>query len=366
MYRIIDAVKEYGATFDTPAVVVLEDRMRENISRMQAFADEHGVALRPHVKTHKSIDIAHLQMRAGAVGITVSNLYQAEVFAGAGITDVFVAFPIWASDSKAKRIKRLLAGIELKIGVESREAVDAMVEQGLAGLPGLELVIEVDCGAKRTGIPPETAGELAAYAEAAGLRVAGVYTYPGHGWAAGAAEGAARDQERALATAAASLRSAGVDPRIVSAGSTPTAKFSTGSVITEIRPGEYVFYSMDHYNHQVCAWDDIALFVVTTVVSRGSGDKQIIDVGTMALGREVNEDGNYGWIAGNGGAVSRVNEYHGFLDVGEGPGHAVGTVLPLIPNHSCSVVQNFKELIILNADTGEREVYPVNQFGRPA
>lgn len=366
MYRIIDAAKQYGDSFDTPAVIVLEDRMRENISRMQAFADEHGVALRPHVKTHKSIDIAHLQMRAGAVGITVSNLYQAEVFAVAGITDVFVAFPVWVSDAKAKRIRSLLDRVHLKIGVESREAVDAFARQGLAGVLGLELVIEVDCGAGRTGVAPEQAGGLAAYAEQAGLRVAGVYTYPGHGWAAGAAEGAARDQELALATSAESLRSAGVEPRIVSAGSTPTAKFSTGSVITEIRPGEYVFYSMDHYNHQVCAWDDIALFVLTTVVSRGSAERQIIDVGTMALGREVNADGNYGWIAGNGGAVSRLNEYHGFLDVGEGPEHAIGTVLPLIPNHSCTVVQNFKELIVLNTETGTHEIYPVNQFGRPA
>lgn len=365
MDRFVDAVRRHGASFDTPAAVVLEDRMRENISRMQAFADSHGVALRPHAKTHKSIDIARLQLRAGAVGLTVSTLDQAEVFAAAGVTDILVAFPVWVSDAKARRIVRLLDGVELRLGLESREAVDAMVETGLAGLPGLELVIEVDCGAARTGVAPEEAGGLAGYAERRGLRVAGVYTYPGHGWAAGAAERAAHDQERALATAADSLRAAGVEPRIVSAGSTPTAKFSTGGAITEIRPGEYVFYSMDHYHHGVCAWEEISLFVATTVVSSGAGEQQIIDAGTMAIGREVN-GGSLGAIAGDGGRITRVNEYHGFLDSGEGPRHPVGAVLPLIPNHSCTVVQNFRELIVLNSETGERERYPVSQFGRSA
>lgn len=364
MYRIIDAARQFGAGFDTPAVVVLGDRLRDNIARMQSFADEHGVRLRPHVKTHKSVDIARLQMQAGATGITVSNLFQAEVFADSGIRDIFIAFPLWVSKRKAERIDGLLHSVDLKIGVESREAVEAMAAQGLAGRDRLELIIEIDCGAKRTGVAPEQAGELAAFAEQQGFCVAGVYTYPGHGWANGAAEGAARDQQRALAAAVASMRECGVEARVVSAGSTPTAKYSTDSVITEIRPGEYVFYSMDHYNHSVCAWDDIALFVATTVVSDGSGEHQMLDVGTMALGREVNEAGNYGWIAGNGGAIARLNEYHGFLAMSEAGRHEVGTVLPLIPNHSCTVVQNFHELIVLDTENGSREMYPINQFGR--
>ncbi len=136
-------------------------------------------------------------------------------------------------------------------------------------------------------------------------------------------------------------------------------------MITEIRPGEYVFYSMDHFNHKVCAWDDIALFVVTTVVSEGAGDQQIVDVGTMALGpARRTMSGNYGWIAGNGGAISRLNEYHGFLNLLDSEPHIVGDTLPLIPNHSCTVVQNFRELILLNPGNGSRRTLPVNQFGR--
>ncbi len=363
MDRIVEAVRAYGGSFDTPAVVVLADVLRENIRAMQAFADEHGVALRPHVKTHKSVDIALMQMRAGAAGITVSTLDQAEVFADAGISDILLAFPLWMSEPKAQRVRSLLDAAELKIGVESRDAVDAIVAHGFAGDDRLELVIEVDCGAKRSGIPPEQAGELARYAVSQGLRVTGVFTYPGHGWAYHAGEGAAQDQTVALTEAAASMRAAGVEPRIVSAGSTPTAKHSPAPGITEIRPGEYVFYSMDQVNHEVCRPDEVALFVAMTVVSDSVGDgPQIVDVGTMTIGREVDENRTLGAVAGGGGVLSRVNEYHGFLNVGDGDRYPVGTVLPLIPNHSCTAVQNTTELLVIEDGVVER--FSVAQFGR--
>lgn len=362
MDRIVDAVRRHGALFDTPAVVVLREVLLENIATMQAFADRNGVALRPHVKTHKSVDIGRMQIAAGARGITVSDLNQAEVFAGDGVTDIFLAFPLWLSEAKASRVGRLLETVDLKLGLDSAEAVDALVERGLARADRLELVIELDCGGRRSGVTPAAAGDLARYAVDRGLAVAGVFTYPGHGWALGAAEAAARDQNAALAVAAMGLRAAGIEPRIVSAGSTPTFAWSIAPEITEIRPGEYVFYSMDHCNHGICGPDEIALFVATTVVSAGPGDPQIIDVGTMSLGREADDDSRYGRVAGSQGAVARVNEYHGFLDLGGGAPYPVGTVLPIIPTHSCTAVQNVKELLILERD-GSAERFPVQQFG---
>ncbi len=205
MYRIIDAVRAYGDSFDTPAVVVLEDRMRENISRMQAFANENDVQLRPHFKTHKSVDIAHMQIRAGAAGLTVSNLYQAEVCAAAGIPDIFLAFPLWVSESKAERIRRLLEGVRLKLGVDSERAVDAIVMHGLADIEGLELVIEIDLWreAERResrGCGP-TRGVRHSGRPSRGRRV----HVPRPRVGGGAAEGAASDQEVALAAAAESL-----------------------------------------------------------------------------------------------------------------------------------------------------------------
>jgi D-serine deaminase-like pyridoxal phosphate-dependent protein len=129
--------------------------LRENIARMQAFADGHDVALRPHAKTHKSVDIARMQVAAGARGITVSDLQQAEVFAADGITDIFLAFPLWVSVPKAARVRRLLETVDLTIGLDSRDAVDAIVERGLAGAARLGLVIELDCGGRRSGVAPD-------------------------------------------------------------------------------------------------------------------------------------------------------------------------------------------------------------------
>ncbi|MFT4215310.1 MAG: alanine racemase [Microbacterium sp.] len=361
MQRIVEVVAEHSDEFDTPVVVVLGDRLRANIARMQAFADRHGVALRPHAKTHKSVDVARLQLYAGAQGLTVSTLGQAEVFANAGIDDIFLAYPLWVSATKAARIAALTERADLKLGVDSRAAIDAMAAHGLDALARLELVVEVDCGARRSGIEPAAAGELAAYARDRGLQVAGVYTYPGHGWAAGKAEGAGRDQAEALRIGAASLAQEGISARIVSAGSTPTARFSASDGVTEIRPGEYVFSSMDLYHHGTSSAEEIALFVATTVISDGHGPTQIVDSGTMTLGREIDAQGRYGWIAGSGTPLSRLNEYHGFLFVDDGARFPVGTVLPIVPNHACTVVQNAAQLFVLEPD-GTSVRYPVSQF----
>lgn len=363
---IHEALEEHGDAFDTPAVVVVEDVMRRNIRNMQAFAEANSVALRPHVKTHKSTEIAALQMEAGAIGITVSNLAQAEVFASAGITEILLAFPLWPSEPKVRRLRDLAESSHVTVGLESAAAAQAFARAGFNRMPpesarGVRFIIEIDCGGGRSGVAAEESGHLARYATDLGLDVVGVFTYPGHGWARGAAQGAAEDQAGALAQAATSLREQGVEPHVVSAGSTPTAKFSPSPGITEIRPGEYVFYSMDHYHHGICEADEIALFVATTVVSEGAGEPQIVDVGTMSLGREVDGQGRYSWIADDGGVLTRVNEYHGFLDPGGVGPYPVGTILPLIPNHSCTAVQNVNRLTLVTTD-GALRTLDVQQF----
>jgi D-serine deaminase-like pyridoxal phosphate-dependent protein len=120
---------------------------------------------------------------------------------------------------------------------------------------------------------------------------------------------------------------------------------------------------MDHCNHGICAPDEISLFVATTVVSAGPGNPQIVDVGTMSLGREADDDGRYGRVADGRGALSRVNEYHGFLDLDGAPPYPIGTVLPLIPTHSCTAVQNVAQLLVIEPD-GSIDRFAVQQFGR--
>ena len=178
---------------------------------------------------------------------------------------------------------------------------------------GSRCVVEIDCGARRSGAPPEAAGDLALTARKRGLVPVGVYTYPGHGSSGpGAREPAAQDQQAALTTAVRSFGDVGITAEVVSAGSTPTVAFSTSSVITEIRPGEYVFCDLDNTRLGACEEDQIALFVAATVVSDWVPDQVILDVGTKALGREGNPERGYGGIAGKKAVLAKLNEYHGF------------------------------------------------------
>lgn len=202
MSRLQRALAALAGRVDTPAPIVLVDVMQDNIDRMQAFADQHGLHVRPHVKTHKCVEIGRRQLAAGAVGITAGNVGEAEVFAAAGFDDIFLAYPVWPSGTKGARLRRLTESVRLRVGVDNVAAIDALAD-AMAGEPErLEVVIEVDCGARRSGAPPELAGDLALAARRRGLVPVGVFTYPGHGSAGpGARLRAARDQDAALVTA---------------------------------------------------------------------------------------------------------------------------------------------------------------------
>ena len=352
MHRFQRALSGLVDRVDTPAPIVLLDVLQRNIDGMQGFAAEHELDLRPHVKTHKCVEIGRLQVKAGAVGITAGNVGEAEVFARAGFDDIFLAYPVWSSGTKGQRIRRLAGTTRLRVGVDNEAAIDALADAMGDEPDRLEVVVEVDCGARRSGAPPDVAGTLALAARKRGLTPIGVYTYPGHGGAsADARERAAHDQHDALTAAVRSLAGAGVTAEVVSAGSTPTVEFSTSSVITEIRPGEYVFCDLDNLRLGACREEQIALFVAATVVSGWFPEQVILDVGTKALGREGNAERGYGAIAGEGGVLSKLNEYHGYLALSTRMSKpAVGTVVPIVPNHVCPVVNCFEELVVIDAE----------------
>ncbi|MEU0533213.1 alanine racemase [Amycolatopsis tolypomycina] len=365
MNRLHQALDGLLGRIDTPAPIVLADVVQDNIDRMQAFAARHGLAVRPHVKTHKCTEIGRLQIAAGAVGITAGNVGEAEVFAAAGFDDIFLAYPVWPAGTKAARIRRLAETTKLRIGVDNPAAIDALAD-AMGGAPDrLQVVVEVDCGARRSGAPPALAGDLALAARRRGLVPVGVFTYPGHGSSGPEArERAARDQEAALVTAVRSFRAAGSTADVVSAGSTPTVAFSTADVITEIRPGEYVFGDLNNRRLGACTDEEIALFVAATVVSDWVPGQVILDTGTKALGREGNPEIGFGAVAGTKGVLAKLNEYHGFLALPDGAGRpAVGTVVPVVPNHVCPVVVNFEELIVTDRTGTSLRRWPVDARG---
>jgi D-serine deaminase-like pyridoxal phosphate-dependent protein len=351
--HVAEALAGLVQRIDTPEPIVVIDTLQSNVSRMQEFADRRGLHLRPHVKTHKCIEVGRLQTDAGACGITAGNIREAEVFAAAGFTDIFIAYPIWAAGSKSARIRHLAESIQLRVGVDTSAAIDRLADSMHGASSRLHVVVEVDCGARRSGVAPDVAGDLARYAAKAGLEPVGVYTYPGQGGSSREDRIPAADEQlAALETAVRSLQAAGIEPVVVSAGSTPTVEYSDRAPITEIRPGEYVFCDLDNARLGACAEDQVALFVAATVVSDTMPDHVIVDVGTKALGREGNPQKGYGRAPGVG-RLLELNEYHGFLAPDSGDRPAVGTVLPIVPNHVCPVVNNFDELIVTDA-TGAR------------
>jgi D-serine deaminase-like pyridoxal phosphate-dependent protein len=363
LQRVLDRLAD---RVDTPMPIVLADVMQRNIDRMQVFAAERGLDVRPHVKTHKCLEIGRRQLDAGAVGITAGNVGEAEVFAGAGFDDIFLAYPVWPSGTKAGRIRELAQTTRLRVGVDNAAAIDALADAMGDEPDRLQVVVEVDCGARRSGAPPEAAGDLALIARKRGLGPIGVYTYPGHGSAgSGSREPAAQDQEAALAAAVRSLAAVGVSPEVVSAGSTPTFAFATSSVITEIRPGEYVFCDLNNTRLGACDEDQIALFVAATVVSDWVPGQGILDVGTKAMGREGTPEIGYGGIAGKKAVLAKLNEYHGFLAVPVGEERpSVGTVVPVVPNHVCPVVASFEELLVTDSEGTMLERWEVAARGR--
>lgn len=327
----------------TPFLAVDRAVLHANIARTQAWADARGLLLRPHVKTHKSVEIGQLQVDAGASGITVATIGEAEVFADAGFDDLFVAYPLWPTPDARARLGALAARARVLIGIDSADAA-----RGWAGV-GVRALVEVDSGHHRSGVLPEEAGELAVRAAASGLGVEGVFTFPGHSYAPTGRVRAARDEADALAAAAASLRSGGVAPTIVSGGSTPSLD-ATGDGLSEVRPGVYVFNDAQQWELGSCTPEQIALTCHSTVVSHAGG-RLVMDAGTKVLGAD-----RPAWASGFGrlldvpeARIVLASEHHAVADLAGAPLPPLGSVVRVVPNHACNAVNLVDELEVFES-----------------
>lgn len=359
---------ETRSAIDTPAVVVDADRMDAAITRMASAMAARGVALRPHAKTHKSLEIGRRQIDAGAAGLTVGTLGEAEVFTAGGLDDLFIAYPLMATGPKAGRLAAVAARARLRIGLDSIPGARALVV-ALGGDAGrVDVLVEVDSGGRRSGVAPGDAGRLAAEAAGMGLSVAGIFTHGGHGYAGPDTRLAAADDEvRALAEAAESLVALGLTPRVVSAGSTPTAVASARGVVTEERPGTYVLGDRQQVALGSIAPDAVAAAVAATVVSVDRPSRRfVVDAGAKILAKDVAP-----YVAGHaeipeigGAVVSRVYDYHGVAEAPAGaPLPDVGDVVAVVPNHICPVVNLVDDLVIVR-DGRVVDRWPVDARGR--
>jgi D-serine deaminase-like pyridoxal phosphate-dependent protein len=328
---------------DTPDILVDLAILERNITRMAESVRARGLALRPHAKTHKIPEIAARQLAAGAAGLTVATIGEAEVFAAAGVTDLFIAYPLWVSPPKADRLRRLAEQVTVAVGVDSAGGA-TMLGAGLGPAAGnVSVLVEIDSGHHRSGVRPRAAADVARAASDAGLKVAGVFTFPGHSYAPGMPLEAAAQEQEALKLAAEALAAAGFEVAARSGGSTPTALLTEGSVATEVRPGVYVFGDAQQLELGRCTAEDIALTVAATVVSHHESPAHgrasfIIDAGSKILGSD-----RPAWASGFGrlidhpeARITALSEHHATVEW-HGPGNrpALGERLRVIPNHVC-------------------------------
>jgi D-serine deaminase-like pyridoxal phosphate-dependent protein len=349
----------------TPAVLVDTAVLDANLRAMADSTARRGITLRPHAKTHKSAEVARRQLAAGAAGLSVATLGEAEAFADAGIGDIFIAYPLWADDGRAARLRALAGRIRLSVGADSRPAVAKLAAAGAR----VRVLIEVDSGLRRSGVDPAGAGAVAAAAAAAGLPVDGVFTFPGHSYAPGRPGPAAADEAAALAAGAASLEAAGLPCPVRSGGSTPSAALSRGPAgggpVTELRPGVYAFNDAQQVLLGAATLDQVALSVLATVVSVPAADRFILDAGAKVLGPD-----RPAWAPGHGmlpgypdAVITGLWEHHAVVHVPAGPRPSPGDQVRVIPNHVCTVVNLVDQLyVVTDGELAGR--WPVTARGR--
>ena len=352
------------STLDTPAAIVSVSRMQRNIARMQQRADHLGVRFRPHVKTSKCGQVVAAQCAAGAVGITVSTLKEADQFFGQGVTDILYAVSM-APHRLAHALDLRQRGCALQILTDSVEGAQAIAAYGREHGHVFEVLIEVDTDGHRSGIKPEE-GVLLAVGRTlheGGMRLAGVLTHAGSSYELHSPDALAAlaEQERTgCVLAAQRLRAVGLPCPVVSVGSTPTA-LETVSLegVTELRAGVYVFFDLVMHNVGVCSTEDIALSVLTTVIGH-QADKgwAIVDAGWMAMSRDrgtskQQHDYGYGQVCTvgevpiEGYLLSAANQEHGILsregamDLDIVTRFPIGTRLRILPNHACATGAQF-------------------------
>jgi len=343
----------------TPSVLVDLDVLERNIARMASRSREAGVRLRPHAKTHKCPEIARLQRAAGAWGLSVAKVGEAEVFADAGFDDLFVAYPVVGED-KGRRLLVLADRGRLAVGVDSVEGARTLAAPFRESGRALDVLLKIDVGYGRVGVLPERAVALARpIAHLPGLRLRGVFTHAGHGYLAETgAEGGeiARLEGKRLAATAADLRAAGLPVEEVSVGSTPTAALAMRIPgVTECRPGNYVFHDASQVALGTCGVEDCALTVVATVVSVPAPDRAVVDAGSKTLSSDPlrPRPGGYGQVLGRASRIEKLSEEHGVIAVAEGESFHVGERVRILPNHACVVANLHDRLVGVSGDRVE-------------
>jgi D-serine deaminase-like pyridoxal phosphate-dependent protein len=369
----------------TPQVLIDRTRAMNNVARVQSLASSAGVRLRPHAKTHKSPIVARWQLDAGAVGICCAKIGEAEVFVDAGITDIRLPYPV--NPVNAPRLIALMDRAAISIIVDHPDVLrgwsDAMRRAGRT----LDILVKVDVGFHRCGIDPEgdPLGFIQTAAALPGIRLRGLLSHAGHAYHAASEDqlrAIAREEAETLADLRARAGASGIALDEISVGATPTLRFSAGQKgVTELRPGNYVYFDRTQVALGAASLDDCALTVLATVVSKHPG-RIILDAGsktlTNDLARGIAAAAGYGAVlAGDSDTldyareideallIERLSEEHATVRVNGTTRLEPGDRVRVVPNHSC-VVSNLVDVVRLVEGDEVVETLPVAARGRIA
>lgn len=361
------------ASLDTPVAIVDVPRMQRNIQRMQQRMDTLGVRLRPHIKTSKCLPVIKAQIAAGASGVTVSTLKEAEHCFAEGISDIFYAVAI-APGKLVPALTLRRKGCKLSVLTDSVIGAQAIVSFGQKHDERFEVWIEIDCDGHRSGLTVEDNAliDVARVLVEGGMQLRGVMTHAGSSYELDNLEALQilAEQERFLCVSAAErIRDAGMACPEVSIGATPTALSALSlEGVTEVRAGVYVFFDLVMHNIGVCQTDELALSVLTTVIGHQQDKGWIItDAGWMAMSRDrgtqrQRQDFGYGQVcteAGDwieGALVTGANQEHGIITLGAAESanivarFPIGSRLRILPNHACATGAQFPDYHACDAE----------------
>jgi D-serine deaminase-like pyridoxal phosphate-dependent protein len=365
-------VPEIFPELETPTPVVDLDRLDRNLDRAAVYARTHGLALRPHVKTHKSPRLASEQLRRGAIGLTCATPFEAEVMSSVA-DDILLAYPPVGA-RRARRVVALPAQTRLTVALDSITAAEDLATAARSADRSVGVYVELDLGMHRVGLPvvADAIALARAVRDRPPLEFAGIAFYPGH--IRDAVESQSQEAKldalrTALGDALAQFERAGLSPRAVSGGSTPTM-WRTHELpgVTEFRPGTYIFNDRTTAEIGACTWDDCALTVLATVVSTAVPGQAVVDAGSKALGREPMrgvEGEGFGSLQEHPEVIVKgMSEEHGLLDLSRTSWRpVVGERVRIVPNHVCIVV-HLNDVVFGVRSTAVETSWPVVARGR--
>ena len=331
---------------ETPVPVVDLDRLEANITRLQNYLDEHQIANRPHIKTHKIPEIAQMQMDAGAIGITCQKVSEAEIMANAGFSDIFIPYNI-IGESKLKRLMALAARVNVSVTADSKFTIQGLSSAAKEARLTLTVLVECDTGLQRCGVQsPQEAADLARCIDSSpNLHFGGLMTFP------------LNDQLDDFVRATRSLlKEDGLSIEHVSSGGTPSMwQVHKHREVTEHRAGIYVYGDRLSLRAGAVTLETCALRVFATIVSRPTAERGILDAGSKSLSSDLHGLDGYGLICEYPEAkIHTLSEEHGHVDFSKcAHKPEIGKRVSIIPNHCCMISNLFDEVIGVRGNTVE-------------